>query len=152
MAKKTISFRVPGAAQPRGSKRGFAFKRASGAVGVAMVDSCKKSGAWMDRVSTFALEAYSGEPLDGPVVLAVACYFARPRSHYGSGKNAGTVKASAPKFKTTTPDCSKLLRGIEDALTGIIYKDDRQIIWTTCTKFWGDSDFVQIEIEEATDG
>lgn len=150
MAKKTISFRVPGAAQPRGSKRGFAVQTANGKTRIAMVDSCKKSGEWMDRVSVFAAKACNGNPLDGPVSLWVYCYFARPQSHYGTGKNAGVVKDSAPQHKTTTPDCSKLLRGIEDALTGIAYKDDRQIRDTHCYKFWSETglDFVDISIEE----
>jgi Holliday junction resolvase RusA-like endonuclease len=148
MAKK-ISFRVPGAAQSRGSKRGFAFRRANGKLGVAMADSNKKSGEWMDRVSTFAHNAYDSlELIDGPVTLNVLCVFHRPLAHYSGKKNPKVVKASAPAHKISAPDCSKLLRGIEDALTGVIYKDDRQIVSTQCAKCWGDSDYVEITIEE----
>jgi len=42
--------------------------------------------------------------------------------------NPDMVKMSAPPYPDKKPDCTKLLRALEDSLTGIIWKDDCQIV------------------------
>src|SRR5690349_2337829 len=44
------------------------------------------------------------------------------------------------------PDLSKLLRATEDALTGIIYADDAQIIGANIGKEYGSPERVEIEV------
>jgi crossover junction endodeoxyribonuclease RusA len=56
-------------------------------------------------------------PLDGPVSLSMTFYLPRPKS--------------APKrvlYPATKPDCSKLARAIEDALSKVAYTDDARIV------------------------
>ncbi len=55
-------------------------------------------------------------------------FVTRPREHYGSGKNANILKPSAPSHPTGRPDVTKLIRSTEDALTGIVWRDDAQIV------------------------
>ena len=126
---------VNGRPQQRGSKSPHVVRQGGGAVlmkngrpVIATRDSNVKSGPWMAAVRFEAAEVYNERPLlRGPVELSVIFYFARPKSHYGSGRNAGRLKPSAPLYHTQMPDLSKLIRTIEDALTGVIYKDDAQI-------------------------
>src|SRR5262245_16827506 len=66
-------------------------------------------------------------PLTGPLELRATFVFARPKSHYRTGRHAGELKASAPAFCATRPDLDKLLRAIGDALTGIVWRDDAQV-------------------------
>ena len=47
------------------------------------------------------------------------------------------LKDSAPVFKDTAPDLSKLWRAVEDSLTGIVYKDDSQVVQLALQKRWG---------------
>jgi len=55
-------------------------------------------------------------------------YFPRPASHFGSGKNAGKLKASAPARPTGKPDRDNLCKSTEDALTQAgIWWDDSQV-------------------------
>jgi Holliday junction resolvase len=117
-----ISIWVPGLCKPAGSKRGF-FNKKSGKV--MIVDACAKSRPWKTDVKAFAAAAYQGAPLMGPVEVIMVFYMPRPKGHYNA---KGEIKLSSPPYPTTRPDLLKLARGCEDALTGIIYKDDSQIV------------------------
>ena len=136
-----IEFTVYGIPKPAGSKRGFAIRNKAGYTGrVGMMDDSGQAGKdWRGDVKTAALlavdefsDGYPGAdawtPFDGPVRLTIHFYMPRPKGHYGTGRNAGRMKSSAPKFHTKKPDSTKLLRSVEDALTGIVYADDSQVV------------------------
>ena len=57
--------------------------------------------------------ADEGQPLD--VVLTWS--LPRPKSHWGTGRNADRLKDSAPAYPTPQPDLDKLTRAVFDALT-----------------------------------
>lgn len=124
---QTISFTVFGKPAQRGSKRAFPFKRKDGRLAVAVSDDNVRSKDWMHNVSSAAAEAFRGELLTGPVSLSVQFYFCRPKSHFRSGDNVGVLRALAPDRHTQKPDLCKSIRAIEDALTGVIWRDDSQI-------------------------
>jgi crossover junction endodeoxyribonuclease RusA len=82
----------------------------------------------MSIVSGTVRADYEGEPLSGPLKLSMEFRLLRPKFHFGSGKNAGQVKASmSGTFPTVKPDLTKLERSTEDALTGILWHDDCQV-------------------------
>jgi crossover junction endodeoxyribonuclease RusA len=88
---------------------------------------------WRSAVAHEATVVMNGdtELLFGPLRLEVAFYFPRPKSHFGSGAKANTLKDSAPRFHTSKPDTDKLLRAIGDSLTGIVVRDDSHL--RSCT-------------------
>lgn len=131
-----IKFTVFGKPCPMGSKKAFVIgKRAI----ITDVKSDKRK-QWANAVSTVAADVMSGrELITSPIVLTVRFYFARPSAHYGSGKNAGTRKASAPEFHSQSPDLDKLLRCLGDAMTGVVYRDDRQIFSIESSRHWTES-------------
>lgn len=68
------------------------------------------------------------EPRPGPVVVDVVFTMPRPRGHYGTGRNATKVKASAPSHPATKPDSDKLGRAVLDGLDDAgVYLDDGQV-------------------------
>lgn len=141
---RQISFSVPGIPQPRGSKRAMP-NRAGGRP--LMVDTNSKSKPWMAAVSSAASEAMNGrELMDGPLRLIVTFLFPRPKSHYGTGRNATKLKLGAPYFHSSKPDCDKLLRAIGDAMTGIVYRDDAQLCDVASAKCYGSEAGVSILI------
>ena len=139
-----IEFTVHGHPQQKGSKRSIRMPNGR----VATVDMNQRARAWQDAVSTAAAEAYQGELLNGPVKLGVRFCFARPKSHYGTGKNSGILKSSASKQHAKTPDLDKLLRTLGDALTGIIVRDDSQIAYVVAEKVYANQDYCAVRIEE----
>ena len=123
-----IHFFVAGIPRPGGSKRAYTFKRKDGRTGVRCTDTGKYTAKWRQNVAAAARQAYRGPLLTGPLAFAMTFYMPRANSHFGTGRNKGVLKASAPKFHTKTPDVTKLVRAAEDALTGIIWQDDSQVV------------------------
>lgn len=122
-------FRVYGRPQQRGSKRAMPLKNGK----TIMVDDNKKSRSWMDTVAAEAAAAWNGRDLlQGPVAISVAFEFKRPKSHMRSN---GEIKPAAPELFTSSPDLDKLLRALGDAMTGVVYADDRQVaLYRECEK------------------
>jgi len=124
-----ISFFIAGIPKPAGSKRGFAIKKGGAFTGrVAIVDDCKGSRDWKTDVKIAAKEAYAGPLLQGALSVKFLFHLQRPKSHFGTGKNAATLRAGCPAWPIVIPDLLKLARAIEDALTGIVWQDDAQIV------------------------
>ena len=126
-----IEFFVSGLPIAQGSKRAFVVKGRA-----VMTENAKNLKPWRNDVACAAMEAVRGEcewRTDAPMWLTVRFTFPRPASHR---RKDGTLKPSAPMHKTTAPDCDKLARSIGDALTGIAYDDDRQIIDLAVSKGW----------------
>jgi Holliday junction resolvase RusA-like endonuclease len=68
------------------------------------------------------------EPFRGAVELRLGFDLQRPVGHFGTGRNAGIVKASAPAWPTVAPDTDKLARCVGDAITDAgLWKDDAQV-------------------------
>jgi|SRR6267154_4473911 len=70
-----------------------------------------------------------------PVVANFKFYFAKPESV--SKKRSSHV---------VRPDLSKLIRATEDALTGIVYTDDAQIVSIQAEKFYGLPERVEVTV------
>ena len=131
---QTITFQVYGTPRPGGSKNAFYNKKLQRAM---VVDASGQKGKdWRTYVQAAAMEAYRGPLLQGAVVLEVEFRFQRPKSHYGTGRNSDILKPSAPKYHTQKPDRTKVLRSLEDALTGVLWKDDSQVVSGLPSKSW----------------
>ena len=93
---------------------------------------------WKQRVSAEAIKHRPNCPLDVGLRLRIQFRFARPASHYGTGKNAGVLKASAPKFHMVSkPDLDNLEKAVMDALTDIrFWKDDCLVAKKETGKSW----------------
>lgn len=126
----TVSFDVPGLPQSQGSLR--AFVRGNKAL---LTSTNTKLRSWRADVRTIAAD-HCPEPTRGAVGLGLAFWFPRPASHYGTGKRSNVLKANAPAFHAQAPDADKLVRACFDALSGIAYRDDRQVAIVSAKKHW----------------
>ena len=138
---------VLGTPQPRGSKRPIMAGRGK------LIDDNKKSRPWMTLISqeaTVRRLEIGLAIIDFPVFLAVQFYFRRPKSHFGLGKNDGKLKPSAPVFHNVKPDLSKLVRCVEDGLTGSLWTDDNLVASLMAQKLYltwpNDQPSVQIQV------
>ncbi|WP_454613265.1 RusA family crossover junction endodeoxyribonuclease [Streptomyces collinus] len=101
--------------------------------GGRMVESSAKVRPWRDVVAWTAVAARNKvrgwRPLTGPVALSLVFTLPRPRSHYGTGRNAGTVRPSAPARPDVMPDLDKIVRATKDALTTArVWRDDALVV------------------------
>jgi len=128
---------IPGIPRPAGSKRAIPIYR--GKKGQArtftghsvVVDTSGQKGKdWRADVRAMVQKERAGAPLEtGSLTVFMTFYLPRPKSHFGTGKNATVLKEKAPDFyeHLYTPDALKLGRAVEDSLTGVLWKDDCQV-------------------------
>lgn len=112
---------------------------------------------WQGVVSTAAVAAGIRTHEEAGVCLSLDFFFARPKSHYGSGKNAERLKPGAPRTPTSraTGDVDKLARAVCDGLTGIAYRDDSQVVLLVAAKHYAgrwQPEGVQIHIAPDAEG
>lgn len=122
-----FGLKIPGTPQQRGSKSPKIIRRPGSRSGLGVVcpDSNLKSKSYMQMVSLRAKEAVAKPPTSKPVVVSIQFYFRRPKSHFRAN---GDLKPSSPIKHVQTPDLAKLVRCLEDALTGIVWQDDKQVV------------------------
>lgn len=144
-----ISFTVYGTPAPAGSKRAFRGKGAS-AGRILLTDASKRSKPWQALIRQVAGEAMAGrELLRCPLDVVLRFYVRRPKGHYGTGRNAGKLRGSAPPYPASKPDVLKLARAVEDALTGIVYADDALIVREVLYKRYGEQERVEVGVAMA---
>lgn len=120
-----IRFFAHGTPAPQGSKRGF-YNHKIGRV--QMVETNKdKVNTWRGDVILSARHQLPDTwvAYDAPVAIELVFYFARPKAHYRTGRNANLLRDGAPVLHTTKPDLDKLVRSTFDALTAAgVWRDD----------------------------
>lgn len=79
------------------------------------------------NISRMIIALAPDTPLRGPVRVDRFYYFSYLKGHYGTGKNAGKVKLSAPTLKATEPDIDNFDKLLFDVLNGLFIKNDGQI-------------------------
>lgn len=114
------TFFVPGSPAPQGSK---SFKGVHGGRGI-LVESSKALGPWRERVALVAHQ--HARNVASGVAVSVRCDFVMPRPK-------STPKRSTPPA-IRRPDIDKLVRAILDAVTGICFADDSQVVDLRATK------------------
>jgi Holliday junction resolvase RusA-like endonuclease len=129
----SFSITVYGKPEPAGSKRAFINPKTKRAI---VTDANAKAKPWKQEVAGAAFEAVSGlPPYTFAVELDVEFYLRRPRAHLTS---KGVLKPNAPQYHGVRPDATKLVRAVEDAMTGIVWRDDAQVVRQSVVKFYAD--------------
>lgn len=149
----SVAFTVPGRPLPSGSKSTVPITRAGETVGRRIVESGNRhaKAAWRADIQHHATHAMHNQPpLQGPVALTASFHLRRPQSHYGQGRNKHRLRDAAPGYPATMPDLLKLARGLEDALQGIVYRNDAQIVIESLGKVYGEPERVEVTVTPLT--
>lgn len=130
-----VRFVVYGTPKPQGSTRAFIPKGWARAV---ITTDNKKLKPWRQEISGMAKNESRPEAWMEAQPLIVHLYFflAKPKS----------TKRARP---TTKPDIDKLARGVLDSLTGILFRDDSQVVGLRADKHYDSVERVEIVISEA---
>lgn len=160
-----LNITVPGVPQPKGSMRSFVPKDRrgqlvrdprNGRLKISMTNNSPLTREWQHRVSYFAKSALPGAvPAEGAYRVTGAFKFQRPTSHLLRGVDSLTglprMRKDAPPRHTYKPDLDKLIRAVLDALTGIVYPDDSQVMELDFSKSWSLTDSgVWLKVEVLT--
>lgn len=86
-------------------------------------------------------------PFDGPCSLELRIYRSIPKSFNCKKQLAAANGEIRP---TTRPDTDNYVKGILDALNGIVVKDDSQIVDIVAQKFYSDTPRIDVVVSELT--
>lgn len=140
---KLICFVVPGApigkGRPKFARKG-AFVRAY---------TPEKTASYENLVKVAAAEAMAGaQPLERPVFLALTLNIPIPASWSKKRRQlavAGLIGA------TVKPDLDNVCKAVTDAMNGIVYVDDKQIVSATIVKQYATVPHVEVRVSELTE-
>ena len=88
------------------------------------------------------------ETMEGAVRMSCEFAFERPKSHFGTGRNAAQLKNSAPIYHTQKPDIDNLVKFVNDCLNEVAYRDDSQIVMIHADKIWDSPARTEIWLEQ----
>jgi Holliday junction resolvase RusA-like endonuclease len=126
---------VPGKPEPKGSMR---VGRHGG-----IFSSNPRLKGWQERLALAAAGERDGAgPEQGPLWLHMEFRFVRPPSHRTS---KGALRKGAPAYPGR-PDLDKLVRGVLDGLTGVLFQDDSQVVELDAVKGYGPTAGVRLVV------
>jgi len=144
----TLCFTVYGTAQPKGNMRALQLR---GMKFPIVTDSNRNVKSWSQLVAEGASHALQQLPQHErellPLGVRVSLFFYLPRPKKHSKRGVFVPHCVAP-------DIDKLERAVLDALSGVVYHDDRQVTEVVKGKYYADVDMpahINVRVEAAPD-
>ena len=129
-----LDVRIFGEPVAQGRARARVFQHA-GAPRVSLYDPAT-SRDWKRTVLAQVLPSKPAAPVEGALVMHLTFLLPRPKS-----------LPKRERHPVRRPDLSNFLKAIEDALAGVVYRDDAQIVRLHVEKRYDPAPGVQIVIE-----
>lgn len=125
---------VPSSGVHRTKKNSQVIRKRGASRFIAQNDTCKAAQLDLHRQARalYTLPHFS----DVPYVLDLVFVFATPKINLWG----------MPKL--TRPDCGNLAALVSDALEGVLYDDDAQVVREVTSKVWGERTEIHITITE----
>jgi Holliday junction resolvase RusA-like endonuclease len=102
-----------------------------------------KTVSFEHRISLEARAAYTDPPHDGPIRVAMVIRCSMPKS-FGKRKRAQALAGDIrPMVK---PDIDNVLKSVSDALEGVVYLRDSQVVSIECERYYDASDYIAIAV------
>lgn len=137
--KKSYSFVVPGVPVAQGRPR---FSKVNGFV---VAYDPEKSKNYKAMIAYIANMKGPRIPLDCPVRLSLKIFLPIPKS-FSKKKRENAIAGNLRPTKK--PDVSNVLKGVEDAIKEIIYKDDSQIVeYGIVGKWYSERPRIEVRID-----
>ena len=121
---------VRGIPAPQGSKRAFNV----GDRAVVVDVNPRKLKDWRSAINSVLQDKWEGPPLEGAVSVELHFQLLRPPS----------VSEKKRPYPSVMPDIDKLARAALDAMTGIVFRDDAQVVRLDATKAYGQESGLQL--------
>ena len=127
--------------EPRPKER----PRATVVGGHARIYTPKATEDYEKKIREAWKKANGFDQLTGPVVVRIHLGMPIPKSTTKAAKVKMLEKKQVP---VTKPDIDNLAKSILDAINGIAYKDDNQIVTLLVRKFYADVPFVKVIVTD----
>lgn len=136
---QTIMFKIPG--DPRGKERPRRAKHGG-------MYTPSETIAYEKKVKACFLEAVSGcgdiQPTEGPVALRIVSKLSIPKA---ATKKMLDGIAKGEIFPTKKPDIDNIEKIVMDALEGLAYKNDSQVVFMLHGKHYSETPGVEVWVE-----
>lgn len=137
----SIKFTIPGEPCAQGRPR---FTTKSGYVKAYDPAKSRNYKAFVRYIATDAAKMQGWSYTDKALFMAVKAVLSVPKSKSKKWQLAALRGEIRP---TKKPDNTNLVKGIEDALSGCIYADDKQIVSSRISKWYGTEPCVEVTIK-----
>lgn len=132
---RRVTFFLDG--QPQGKQRSRSTKSGRHYTPKTTVDYER----WIREAYINQTDGLNYEPLETPVVLSIIAYREIPKA-------TSEKKRKSMVYCTTKPDWDNIGKVVSDALNGIAWKDDSQIVQGKVIKNWAEHGYIYIDILE----
>lgn len=140
-----IEFKVPGPPQGKARARTFYNQRAGHMSSVTPEKTVLYENLIKTRyIETIEKQMIPFQTLEGPLTVHISAYYEPPKST--SKKNYAKMMDNTI-LPTKKPDIDNIAKVVLDALNGIAYKDDTQVINLNVIKRYSKEAYVQVQIE-----
>ncbi|WP_054948960.1 RusA family crossover junction endodeoxyribonuclease [Numidum massiliense] len=102
-----------------------------------------KSRNYKEYLRFLAAEHAPDKLLEGPLAMDLRVYRRIPKSFSKKKKAAAIAGELRP---VTKPDADNYLKSVKDALNGVIWRDDSQVVNVSVGKWYGEKPRVEIRI------
>ena len=127
-----LKFEIPG--QPIGQGRPK-FSTVCGHVRAYDPEKSRNYKAYTKLLATQAMKEQNFAMIDGPCSLEINAFFEVPKS---KSKKFQQAALEGKEMPTKKPDIDNVAKGVQDALNGLVYKDDCCIVELLVTKMYSD--------------
>lgn len=135
-----IEFTVPGEPVAQGRPR---FSTRGSFVKAYDPEKSKDYKAYVKLVSMAAMNERSLKSFDGAIAVSIRAYVSVPKS---KSKKFRENALKGLEHPTKKPDCDNIAKILLDAMTGIVYEDDKQIIKLVVEKFYDEVPRVEVTV------
>lgn len=137
-----LKFEVPGSPIGQGRPK---FSTINGHAKAYDPEKSRNYKAYVKLLATQAMREQGFTMIEGPCCLDILAFFEVPKSKSKKFKERALMGIERP---TKKPDLSNIVKGIEDALNGLAYKDDSSIVYLSVAKHYSEVPRVEVILQE----
>lgn len=136
-----MNFIVEGKPQGKARARTFYNKR----LGKMQSITPEQTKSYEDLIRWKYKAAGGGYYANIPLQVDIQAFYPIPKAFNKAKTNAALNGILRP---STKPDCDNIIKVVLDALNGVAYYDDKQVICVSCNKYYGETGYLKVTITE----
>ncbi|PWM78648.1 MAG: RusA family crossover junction endodeoxyribonuclease [Phascolarctobacterium sp.] len=137
-----LKFTVPGEPCAQGRPR---FTTRGGYAQAVDPAKSRNQKAFIRYIATDAAKRQGWNYTDKALSVEITAVLSVPKSKPKKWKKAALEGGVRP---TKKPDCDNIFKLITDAMSGVIYADDKQIVSCSVRKVYGEEPYTEVQIKE----